>query len=98
MQRNIAKVLRTPNRLIHATSEVRTDFTKIKVTDTREKLRELSLKQAKERRQNTIEENRAKRVEENITIKEGDSTDIIKIIKKLSQTLNELTKSMNKEI
>ena len=58
----------------------------------------MSLKQVKERRQNTIEENRAKRVEENKTTKEGNSTDIIKIINELSQTLNELTKSMNKEI
>ena len=62
MQRNIAKYSGQPNRLIHATSEVRTDFTKIKVTDPREKLTELLLKQAKERIQNTIEENRAKRV------------------------------------
>ena len=58
----------------------------------------MPLKQAKERIQNTIEENRAKRVEENNSTKEGNSTDIIKIIKELSQTLNELTKSMNKEI
>ena len=71
---------------------------KIKVTGPREKLRELPLKQAKERRQNAIEENRAKRVEENKTTKERNSTHIIKIIKELSQTLNELTKSMNKEI
>ena len=58
----------------------------------------MPLKQAKERIQNAIEENRAKRVEENKTTKERNSTHIIKSIKELSQTINELTKSMNKEI
>ena len=48
------------NRIIHATSEIRTNFTQIKVTDPTEKLRELPLKQAKERRQNAEEENRTK--------------------------------------
>ena len=52
------------NRIIHATSEIRTDFTKIKGTEPREKLRELPLKQAKERKQNAIEENRAKGIKE----------------------------------
>ena len=68
------------------------------MTDPRKKLRELPLMQAKEQRQYAIKENRAKRIEENKTTKEGNSTDIMKMIKELSQALNEFTKSMNKEI
>ena len=80
------------NRIIDARSEIRKDFNEKKVTDPREKLRELPLKQAKERRQNAIEENRAKTIEENKKTKEGNSTDIMKMIKEIIPSLKWINK------
>ena len=48
------------DRITDARSESRKEFTKIKIEDPMKRLQELPLKQAKERRQNIIEENRAK--------------------------------------
>ena len=49
------------DRIIDARSKSRQQFTKIKIEDPRERLRELPLQQAKDRRQSIIEQNRSKK-------------------------------------
>ena len=91
------------DRITDARSESRKEFIKIKFEDPMKRLQELLLKQAKERRQNIILENRAKRIEENKIAKieqrnYNNPLVIQTMIKAMTQALNTFMESTNKEI
>ena len=65
------------NKIINVRSESREQFMKIPTKDPRPRLKEMMLKQAKERRQNIIKDNRVIRLKE---VKMSDPKQLAKII------------------
>ena len=85
-----------------ARSQNRNQFTQIKLVDPRIARQELPLKQAKDRRQKLIQENRSDRLEENKKVKEkpelNDPKQLSKMIKELTQALNNYISITTQEI
>ena len=88
------------DKIKDARSESRQQFTKIKTVDPRDRLRELPLKQAKDRRQSIFEENRSKKKEENkkMQIENKNPLQLKDMLKEITQALNTFMESTNKEI
>ena len=89
-------------RIFDARSESRKEFTKIKLNDPKQKLQEIPLKKAKERRQENFKENRLKKTEVNKNqinyLNYNDSNKLCDMIKQLTQTLHQYMDTTNKEI
>ena len=85
-----------------ARSQNRNQFTQIKLVDPKIARQELPLKQAKDRRQKLIQENRSDRLEENKKVKEkpelNDPKQLSKMIKELTQALNNYMSITTQEI
>ena len=83
------------DKITDARSESRKEFMKITTKDPKTKLQELPLKQAKERRQNTIKEKRIMNQEED---KMSDPKQLVKLIKELRGILESYMNTTNQEI
>ena len=90
------------DRIVDARSENRKQFTKIKMEDPRERLKELPFKQAKDRRQSKIVEFRNKRMEENkgtqLEEKRESPKQFHNMLKEITLALKEFMETTNKEI
>ena len=87
------------SNIVDARSESRKEFTKIKLTDPREKLSQLPIKQANERRHKRIADTRAKSIEAKDDITENEDTKTLSLmIKELSRILSNFMETTNKEI
>ena len=86
------------DRIIDARSENRQQFTKIKIEDPRERLRELPLQQAKDRRQSIIEQNRSKKKDPKTQVDSKTPIQLQSMIKEITQALNCFMETTNKEI
>ena len=91
-------LLRKNDRIIDARSESRQQFTKIKIEDPRERLRELLLQQAKDRRQSIIEQNRSKKKDPKTQVDPKTPIQLQIMIKEITQALNCFMETTNKEI
>ena len=82
------------NKITNPRSESRKQFMTIHSTDPKTRLQELPLKQAKERRQNIIKENRVLKQGE----EKKDAKQLVEIMKELRQTLDSYMETTTKEI
>ena len=84
------------HRITDTRSESRKEFTKIKVNDPKEKLKELPIKMANERRNNIIAENREKRIEDSkISQRFKDSEYIQSMLNEIRETMKEFMEYTN---
>ena len=79
-------------------SESRQQFTKILMADPRQRLIEISINVAKERRQKIFNENREKRTKEEIIPNNTDNKQLVEMMKNLTKALLEYENATNKEL
>ena len=79
-------------------SESRQQFTKILMADPRQRLIEIPINAAKERRQKIFNENREKRTKEEIIPNNTDNKQLVEMMKNLTKALREYENATNKEL